>query len=200
MPCNASLFALLLLPFGALCAQKFDVVSVRPGPAGTVMELARSGKLHSVIDDAQVDLGGLTLFELIQIAWDLPDDQISAPSWLNQLRFDVHATLPPGATKKDVPDMMKAMLAERFGLVVHHDEKVKPVYALTQGKTPPRLKLSDPDNSGPSGGRGGDPDAVPGAEMSIADAVKDLGLRLEPTKHAFDIIVIDHIERTPAEN
>jgi uncharacterized protein (TIGR03435 family) len=36
--------------------------------------------------------------------------------------------------------------------------------------------------------------------VPIADAVKDLGLSLEPGGQLFDILVIDHIERVPTEN
>ena len=34
----------------------------------------------------------------------------------------------------------------------------------------------------------------------MMDAVKTLGLRLEPQKLPFDTVVIDHIERIPTEN
>lgn len=51
------------------------------------------------------------------------------------------------------------------------------------------------------GGRG--PGAAAGADAggrSVSDALKDLGLKLEPTKHTFDILVIDHLERVPTDN
>jgi uncharacterized protein (TIGR03435 family) len=37
-------------------------------------------------------------------------------------------------------------------------------------------------------------------EVSIAEAVKALGLNLEPGRQPFDILVIDRIERVPTEN
>jgi uncharacterized protein (TIGR03435 family) len=40
-----------------------------------------------------------------------------------------------------------------------------------------------------------DPDA-----KRIVDGVKELGLKLEPVKHEFDYIVIDHLDRVPTEN
>ena len=36
--------------------------------------------------------------------------------------------------------------------------------------------------------------------VGYADALKALGLRLEPAKHTFDILVVDHVERAPTEN
>jgi uncharacterized protein (TIGR03435 family) len=40
-----------------------------------------------------------------------------------------------------------------------------------------------------------DPDA-----KRVVDGIKELGLKLEPVKHEFDYIVIDHLERVPTEN
>jgi len=248
----------------------FEVVSIKAGPPGSMMTLARSGRLHWKVDDAQADLGGVSLIELITSAYNVPDDQVSGPSWLAEARFDILAKLPEGATKSQVPEMLQAMLAERFKLAVHHDQKVMPVYALVVGKPPLKLKESAQDdsvpipcNGGPGrghtchkvsmeelanqltgiarmtntaapgmmswgidrpvidmtglkgvydftmdygrlggrGGRAGDVEPAGGpAELSILDAVKALGLRLEPRQHAFDIVVIDHVERVPAEN
>ncbi len=54
------------------------------------------------------------------------------------------------------------------------------------------------------GGRGGPGAAAPpptdGTPRSVIEAVKDLGLKLEPTKHTFDNLVVDHVERVPTEN
>ncbi len=54
------------------------------------------------------------------------------------------------------------------------------------------------------GGRGrGAVAETPASEADIvpvSDAMKTLGLKLEPTKHAYDILVIDHIEKTPTDN
>jgi uncharacterized protein (TIGR03435 family) len=36
--------------------------------------------------------------------------------------------------------------------------------------------------------------------VSMFDAMKALGLKMEPAKHAYQIVVIDHIERVPTEN
>lgn len=50
-------------------------------------------------------------------------------------------------------------------------------------------------------GNGRSADPVAGAEVvTYADALKALGLKLEPTKHAYDILVVDHVERAPTEN
>ena len=65
-----------------------------------------------------------------------------------------------------------------------------------------------PGGDGPGGGRGGPAGCDPGAlgqgdtnsSNALFEAVKQLGLRLEPRKAPFDTIVVDHLERTPTDN
>ncbi len=58
----------------------------------------------------------------------------------------------------------------------------------------------DFDNGRVGGGRG--VSAEPGDDeiISAFDGVKRLGLKLEPGKHTYDYIVIDHVEKVPTEN
>jgi uncharacterized protein (TIGR03435 family) len=39
-----------------------------------------------------------------------------------------------------------------------------------------------------------------GSNPAVSDILKELGLKLEATKMAMPIIVVDHIEKTPTEN
>src|ERR1041385_121646 len=50
--------------------------------------------------------------------------------------------------------MMQSLLAERFKLVVHRDQKEMPVYALLVAKNGPKLKASQAEDSEFKGGRG----------------------------------------------
>lgn len=253
----------------------FEVVSIKPRPSDSYMSALRSGRSPLRIDDAQAVFEAFSLKDLIAYAYHLPSDRISGPNWLSDARFDVVAKLPAGATKKQVPEMLQTMLAERFKLAVHHDQKVLPVYNLVIGKPPLKLKesvkddsdpiacnggalgqhtchkvsmaqLADqltllarsvaqwppesapwaidrpvidrtglqgvydftldygPDVGGSHGGRGGRSGAAeppdPSMQMSVIDGIKQLGLKLEPGQHAFDIVVIDHVERVPTDN
>ena len=236
----------------------FDVVSIKPGPPGTMMELIRSGAIQYRVGDTRADMGSITLSELIYTAYRMPWDVVGPP-WLKDQQFDIHATFPAGATKEQFPEMLQSMLADRFRLVIHREQRVLPVDAMTVAKDGPKFRKSaaedsvqcnggfhktckkvtmeelarllsvDParmpfmasmpgvldrpvadmtglkgeydfflDYGVVGGGRGVDPT---GKEIVTAfDAVKALGLKLEPTKHAFEVIVIDHIEKVPTEN
>ena len=65
-------------------------------------------------------------------------------------RFDIVATCRKDATKDDVPQMLQALLAERFGLKVHRESKEQSVYALIVGKGGMKMKEAVPE--APCGG------------------------------------------------
>lgn len=73
--------------------------------------------------------------------------QIKGPSWISSERYDVQVKLPAGATKDQVRVMWQNLLAERFGLVSHHESKEFQVEELVVAKTGHKLKESagDPD-------------------------------------------------------
>ena len=120
----------------------FEVATIKPAPS--MQELAQqvqSGKLKlgMSVDGAQVNLGFVSLADLITMAYELKPYQLQGPDWMPQQHFAIQAKLPDGATEKQVPDMMKALLADRFKLTIHHDKKETGVYALIVGKDGPKL-------------------------------------------------------------
>lgn len=124
-------------------APTFDVASIKPSEPITPA-MVQAGKLHAgmKIDGARVDIGNFTLLQLITKAYDVKTYQVQGPSWMTPMaqRFDVVANLPAGATKDQVPQMLQALLAERFKLVIHRDTKEHNVYALVVAKGGPKIK------------------------------------------------------------
>jgi uncharacterized protein (TIGR03435 family) len=126
----------------------FEVASIKPS-AQITPAMIQSGKLHvgMKIDAARVDIGNWSLLQLICEAYKLKAYQVTGPDWLKSLqtqRFDVVATMPAGATKEQVPQMLQALLAERFKLQVHNDSKEANVYALVIAKSGLKIKESTP--------------------------------------------------------
>ena len=126
-----SLSVAIILSAGSLLGQTptFEVASVKPSEPITPAMVA-SGKLHAgmKIDGKRVDIGNFGLMQLICKAYDVKSYQVSGPSWimgagLAGQRFDIVANLPEGATKEQVPQMLQALLAERFKLVIHRESK-----------------------------------------------------------------------------
>src|SRR5207247_8322826 len=94
----------------------------------------------------------MSLSNLITRAYDLKRYQYSAPSWLDDERFDITAKVPEGATKEQFQTMIQNLLAERFKLTIHREKKEMAGYELVVAKNGPKLKESvdvpQPDGAG----------------------------------------------------
>jgi len=137
-------------PPQAARAPHFEVASIKPAvPLQTQINSGNIQRLltQQVITDARVDLNTVSLGDLIAMAYRIKPYQLIAPDWTKSERYDVQATLPPGATKEQVPEMMQALLAERFKVTLHREKKPQPVYALLVSKDGHKLKPAAKDPS-----------------------------------------------------
>jgi uncharacterized protein (TIGR03435 family) len=147
---------------------QFEVASVKASPPFDVQKLmSGQQRIGMRMDAGRVEIDGLPLPDIINTAFRVKSYQVTAPSWLGAgmaaPRFDIHATLPAGSTTEQVPEMLQALLAERFKLTYHREKKDQSVYALIVGKGGPKLVESPPDapagdaataSTGPSAGPG----------------------------------------------
>jgi uncharacterized protein (TIGR03435 family) len=120
---------------------EFEVASVKPSAASGPNEVAVG--VH--VDGAQIQAAGLSIRNLIGLAYRIKAPLIFGPDWIASERFDISATLPAGSTTAQLPEMFQALLADRFQMKVHRDKKELPVYALVAGKGPLKLKESLPN-------------------------------------------------------
>src|SRR5579862_6124396 len=80
--------------------------------------------------------------------------QISAPDWIASARFDINATIPAGVSPSQIPEMLQALLADRFGLKQHREKRDIPVYALVVGRPPLKLKENSDTDDGQADPKG----------------------------------------------
>ena len=142
-------FVLFGLTVGALCGQalQFEVASIRPSAQGAQGQVNLG--LH--LDGTQASINAFTMRQYIGMAYQLRLSRISGPDWITTERFDIRATLPQGANTKQIPQMLEALLADRFGLKTHKGQKDLQVYVLEQGKRPLSLKpAADQNTSAPN--------------------------------------------------
>jgi uncharacterized protein (TIGR03435 family) len=95
----------------------------------------------------------VTLKTLIVEAYHVQPHQVSGgPKWLDSAEYDVEAkTAEPGA-REQKRLALRALLAERFGLMLHRETKEMRVYELVIDKNGPKIKPSqveEPDASFP---------------------------------------------------
>ena len=153
-------------------ASSFEVASIRPAETFTPAMIA-AGKLHvgMSVDGARVDIGYLSLGELIPIAFKVKPYQVQGPEWLRSQRFDILAKMPEGATKEQVPALLQALLEERFKLKAHRESRESPIYALLVGKDGPKLKEAEPGSETPgqpdAAGLGGFPFGTNGSQLQV---------------------------------
>jgi uncharacterized protein (TIGR03435 family) len=141
---------------GLLTAQSretpaFDVASVKPN---------RSGDIESasfVQPGGRYTATNVTLRTLVKTAYSLHDNQIiGGPSWVDTERFDIAAKAEgystPSAFRDRARLMLRPLLADRFTLVVKHERRDLPVYALVlaraDGRFGPQFRRSDAGDCG----------------------------------------------------
>ncbi len=124
------------LPLSAQTA--FEVASIKPATPGSDFHVSSSMK----VDKAMVSAANMSLADLIAAAYRLRPFQVTGPSWIGSERYNLRATLPEGASQDQVPEMLQALLKERFKLASHTDKTEQPIYALVVGKNGPKFKES----------------------------------------------------------
>src|SRR5439155_16514175 len=146
----ASVSLVLLLPPAAIgqsadskpAFESADVHTVAVGRFGTNM----SG---GVLRAGRYEVRSATMIDLIRLAYGVDDERIvGGPSWLESDRFDVIAKAPAGASADTAKTMLRALLADRFGLVVRQDTKPVPAFVLSTGQDSPKMKSAAESGSG----------------------------------------------------
>ena len=87
------------------------------------------------------------LSKLLMRAYDVKVYQLEGPSWLDSVKYDIAAKLPPDTSEPEFRLMLQNLLAERFGAVVERKQKEMPVYELVVARTGPKLALSGQQRS-----------------------------------------------------
>lgn len=151
----------------------FEVASIKPNNSG-------DGRVMAQTQPGRMTMTNVPLKLLIRQAYQLQDFQITGgPGWITSDHFDVIAKMPegfqpapgppnPAAGPTPIQLMIRALLADRFKLVVHSETKEMPIYALvlarSDGKLGPQLKKSETDCAAlmAARGRGRGPMPPPG--------------------------------------
>lgn len=91
--------------------------------------------MRSRFTGGRYELRNATMVDLIRTAWGLDADKVTGgPEWLETDRFDVVALAAEDSKADARRAMLRALLEERFRLVVHRDGKEMPAWAITATK------------------------------------------------------------------
>jgi uncharacterized protein (TIGR03435 family) len=133
----------------------FEVASVRRNTSGTLRQSWDQSP------SGLVTLTNMTLRDLVRDAYGLHDQQLlGGPDWFDRDHFDIVAKAPINAAGPLVDAMKRGLLAERFKLATHWEQRDLPVYELVLAHKDGRL--------GP--GLRPRPDCAPGEVRETGDA------------------------------
>jgi len=164
--------ALCGLLLAILCSVAIVGQSPAPAPAFDLADVHIRARTSNptpfmsggVLRVGRYDVRNATMLDMIQLAYDVddPDRILGGPNWLERDRFDIVAKAPPATPPDTVRQMLQGLLADRFKLAVHRDERPMTGYALAAGKGKPKMK----EATTPGGCQPGPPPA-PGSVPSL---------------------------------
>jgi bla regulator protein blaR1 len=122
--------------------ERFEVATIRQNKGPAV-----SGPVGGGIGfrPGRFSAENITLQQLLTYAYELQAYEIfGGPGWTTSDRFDIAGTMQPPSTGSDPRDeptrasrnrrLLRALLAERFNLVVHEERREMPVYSLVMAR------------------------------------------------------------------
>jgi uncharacterized protein (TIGR03435 family) len=132
-----------------------------------------------------------TMLDMIASAYGLePDKVMGGPSWLETDRFDILAKTSTSTTNPNAKLMLRSLLADRFKLVTHNEDKPMNAFIMTAGKPGPQLKQATAGGPTNCNGQPGDPPNTVIVCKNITMAVLAQALRqIDPA--TFDTPVTD---------
>ena len=122
--------------------QGFEVASIKPVEGEPCTP---SGKRSS---PNSVSYTHVSLRSLIQVAYDVQDEELMSATWLDNACYSISAKIPTGVGSDRVPSMLQQLLADRFGLRIHWVTATVKGYKLVVARGGPKLtpaKKTGPD-------------------------------------------------------
>lgn len=153
---NMWLAGLALLTAGGAAAQTleappaFEVASVKVSEnaptgregGGRGFFGGRGGRGSIQASPGSLTMRNVTLKNAVRWAYRVSEFQVSGPDWLDSARYNIVAHAPAPATEEQLQLMLQSLLADRFKLVLHRQNKEFQVYVLSPGKNGPKLQES----------------------------------------------------------
>jgi uncharacterized protein (TIGR03435 family) len=147
----------------------FEVASIKPnliskqGGEGSRREATQSSP-------GSLTMRNVTLRTCIAWAYSVQQYQVTGPGWIAEERYDVSAKAAGPAPEAEMRKMLQTLLAERFKLTLHRQQKELEALVAVVAKGGPKLKPAENPDGPVSLGRG------PGTTMtaksiSMEDAV-----------------------------
>ncbi|MDE3196975.1 MAG: TIGR03435 family protein [Acidobacteriota bacterium] len=117
----------VLLAATAMAQPTFEVASVTVNTSGDRSSFSRTGKNRLVLQN-------WSLQRMILKAYDLKSYGLRGPDWLRSRSFDIDAKTERAVTEAGLREMLRSLLADRFGLKAHTAARDEQAYVLLPAK------------------------------------------------------------------
>lgn len=122
-----------LPPVGA--ALRFDVASVRRSTGAELPKL--------LFEHGRLTCSNVTFMAILTRALGVQSYRVSGPAWLDTDHWEIVATAPPTTTNDEAMLMLQTLLAERFGLKFHRENRETSIFALVKTRAESLLTPAD---------------------------------------------------------
>jgi uncharacterized protein (TIGR03435 family) len=131
----------------------FDAASVRVSAPDKSTEGAWRGIRFA---PGSLTIRDTTLSGILMAAYDLQFHQLAAPDWAGRERYDITARAAGAAGEPELRQMLRQLLADRFHVLLHREQKDIPAFVLLPGKKSSRLSECKDAGPGVMRGKGGE--------------------------------------------
>ena len=140
-------FCATLFAQQAVSPLAFEVASIKPSedPPGSVSGIFENR--------GRINAKNVTLKRCVRGAYNIPEPQIvGGPKWIGQDRYYIEAKAAVPANDRELMLMLQTLLADRFKLVLHREQRAIPGYRLVLGNRGLKAQASalDQDSVGHS--------------------------------------------------
>lgn len=122
------------LPADAAEAPRFEAATLKQAPPPTGNYPITLG----LVKGSRFYMTNVTLSDCLKFAYGLvSDEQISGPDWLwskGDHLYNIEAVIPGNPPHDRIMQMLRTLLTERMGIVIHHEDRTLKYLALVRGK------------------------------------------------------------------
>jgi uncharacterized protein (TIGR03435 family) len=117
---------------------QFEIADLKPSRPGEIQRFRR-------LPGGRVEAEAISLQFLFFYGFMTGEGGVeNLPKWLETDTYDLSAKAPTAdLDTESLRAMLRSLLAERFGLRTHYEDRARPVYVLDAPKHPPKLTESD---------------------------------------------------------
>jgi uncharacterized protein (TIGR03435 family) len=139
-------FCMMYAPQGRAQSQtavlpQFEVASIKPSKLITAGD--NNSESIDMSPGGRLTLSNIRLSSCLKWAYGVQDPQISGPGGLDLERYDIVAQAPGPTAEGQLKLMMRSLLADRFKLALHYEEKALTAYVLVVAKNGPKFRRSE---------------------------------------------------------